>query len=78
MFSSKSVFILIYDFCYTRTMMVLLRSSVGRASELATTTWDSCEFEIDGQCLIFDWRELKTGHETPIHLSCDAKDWILL
>ena len=57
----KIVFILIYDFCCTRTMIVLLRTSVGRASELATTTWDSCEFDIDGQSLIFDWRELKTG-----------------
>ncbi len=58
-------------------MLVLLRCAVGRSCELATSTWSSAEYDIDGEALIFDWREVKTGKETAMVFTPDAKGWLI-
>ena len=58
-----------------RAIMVMLYHAVGRASEIATSTWDSMVWNSSLDCVELDWRESKTGKSSMMSFFVDAESY---
>ena len=60
-----------------RTVISILRSSVGRGGEVSTITWDSAYWDSEEEVLTLDWSEEKTAKENEMTFGPDSNDWKL-
>ena len=60
-----------------RAVLTVLRQAMGRGGEVSTATWDSVSWDSNGEMLVMDWREVKTGKENIINFGPDKDNWKL-
>ncbi|EJK63683.1 hypothetical protein THAOC_15645, partial [Thalassiosira oceanica] len=58
-----------------RAVLVLLFHVIGRAMELASTTWESASWDPDRDMLVFDWGDIKTGRQYEMTLHPHHDGW---
>ena len=45
--------------------------SVGRAGEVAVTSYDFCQWDYDEECLTTMWADIKTNRQMSMNFFCD-------
>lgn len=63
-----------------RAVLAMLYHAVGRGGEIASTTWESAEWDEDRNHLLFDWGEIKNGQQyvMTLHPAADIEcGWLL-
>ncbi|MGH7954610.1 MAG: hypothetical protein ACREOZ_01480, partial [Gloeomargaritales cyanobacterium] len=61
----------------SRCVLSSLFHATGRGGEVSTSTWDSAYWDLDGDMLIFDWRETKKAEESVMTFHPDASSFHL-
>jgi len=59
------------DWCERRAILNIVYAAVGRGGEVAKTSWNTMRWDVDEECVVLDWTDLKNGVQKDMSLHPD-------